>query len=123
MVVPNYNHALCLQQRLNSIINQEFQNLKVIILDDASTDHSREIIQPYSRYPALRFLLTKPAADPYSSNVRKGLESARGGFAESDDCASPYFLSKLLPILKNDRSLALQKYYAGLSRHFTESAD
>ena len=45
VVVPNYNHALYLQQRLDSIINQEFQDFEVIILDDASTDNSREIIQ------------------------------------------------------------------------------
>ena len=110
VVVPNYNHALYLRQRLDSIINQKFQDFEVIILDDASTDNSREIIQTYARYPAFRFLFDETRSGSAFKQWQKGLESARGEyiwFAESDDCASPHFLSKLLPILENDKSLGL----------------
>jgi glycosyltransferase involved in cell wall biosynthesis len=110
VVVPNYNHALYLQQRLDSIINQEFQDFEVIILDDASTDNSREIIKSYSRYPAFRFLLNETRSGSAIKQWQKGLESARGEyvwFAESDDCSSPYFLSQLLPVLESDKSLGL----------------
>jgi glycosyltransferase involved in cell wall biosynthesis len=110
VVVPNYNHALYLQQRLDSIINQEFQDFEVIILDDASTDNSREIIQPYVRYPAFRFLLNETRSGSAFKQWQKGLESARGEyiwFAESDDCSSPYFLCQLLPMLESDKSLGL----------------
>ena len=110
VVVPNYNHALYLQQRLDSIINQEFQDFEVIILDDASTDNSREIIQPYARYPAFRFLFDETRSGSVFKQWQKGLASARGEyiwFAESDDCSSPYFLSNLLPMLESDKSLGL----------------
>ena len=82
----------------------------MIVLDDASTDDSREIIQTYAGYPMFRFLLNKTRNGSAFRQWQKGLESARGEyvwFAESDDCASPYFLSKLLPILENDKSLGL----------------
>src|SRR5262249_41023311 len=52
---------------------------------------------------------------------KKGLEDVRGEyiwFAESDDCASPHFLSKLLPVLENDKSLGIaycQSYLVGPS--------
>jgi len=36
IIVPNYNHALFLKQRLDSIYNQTYQNFEVILLDDAS---------------------------------------------------------------------------------------
>jgi glycosyltransferase involved in cell wall biosynthesis len=110
VVVPNYNHALYLQQRLDSIINQEFQDFEVIILDDASTDNSKEIIQPYARYPMFRFLFDETRSGSVFKQWQKGLESARGEyiwFAESDDCASPHFLSKLMPMLESDKSLGL----------------
>ena len=110
VIVPNYNHALYLRQRLDSIINQTFQDFEVIVLDDASTDNSREIIQTYAHYPAFRFLFNETRNGSAFKQWQKGLESARGEyiwFAESDDCASPYFLSKLLPILENDKSLGL----------------
>jgi glycosyltransferase involved in cell wall biosynthesis len=110
VVVPNYNHALYLRQRLDSIINQEFQDFEVIILDDVSTDNSRKVIQPYARYPAFRFLFGETRSGSVFKQWQKGLASARGEyiwFAESDDCSSPYFLSQLLPVLESDKSLGL----------------
>jgi glycosyltransferase involved in cell wall biosynthesis len=110
VVVPSYNHALYLEQRLDSIINQEFQDFEVIVLDDASTDNSRKIIQTYAHHPALRFLFNETRNGSAFKQWQNGLECARGEyiwFAESDDCASPYFLSKLVPMLERDKSLGL----------------
>ncbi|MEB5476808.1 glycosyltransferase family 2 protein [Acinetobacter pollinis] len=51
VIVPSYNHAQFLEQRLESILNQTFQDFELIILDDVSPDHSREIIENYRNYP------------------------------------------------------------------------
>jgi cellulose synthase/poly-beta-1,6-N-acetylglucosamine synthase-like glycosyltransferase len=110
VIVPNYNHAPYLRQRLDSIVNQTFRDFEMIVLDDASTDNSREIIQTYAGYPLVRFVLNETRNGSAFKQWKKGLENARGEyiwFAESDDCASPHFLSNLLPILENDRSLGL----------------
>jgi len=110
VIVPNYNHAPYIRQRLDSIINQTFGDFEVIVLDDASTDNSREIIESYASYPTFRFVFNEARNGSAFKQWQKGLESARGEyiwFAESDDCASPHFLSKLLPILENDKSLGL----------------
>ena len=79
-------------------------------MDDASTDNSREIIQTYAHYPIFRFLFNETGNRSAFKQWQIGLENARGEyvwFAESDDCASPHFLSKLLPILESDKSLGL----------------
>lgn len=47
VIVPNYNHAPFLKDRLDSIFRQEFEDYEVILLDDCSTDGSREIIESY----------------------------------------------------------------------------
>ena len=47
IIVPNYNHAPFLNQRLDSIFNQTFQDFEVILLDDASTDNSLSILEDY----------------------------------------------------------------------------
>lgn len=47
VIIPNYNHALFLKQRIDTVLNQTFQDFEVIILDDCSTDSSREIIEQY----------------------------------------------------------------------------
>jgi glycosyltransferase involved in cell wall biosynthesis len=51
IIIPNYNHADFLKQRLESIFNQTFQNFQVILLDDASTDNSKEILEQYANHP------------------------------------------------------------------------
>ena len=49
VIVPNFNHVKYLTQRLNSIFNQTYSNFEVILLDDCSTDNSREILSKYAR--------------------------------------------------------------------------
>jgi glycosyltransferase involved in cell wall biosynthesis len=110
VIVPNYNHAPYLRQRLDSIIRQDFQDLEVIVLDDASTDRSREIIQMYGHDSRFRFSFNQTRSGSAFKQWQKGLEEARGEFvwiAESDDDASPDFLRKLLPILETDESIGI----------------
>ena len=47
IIVPNYNYARFLKQRIDSILNQTFKDFELILLDDASTDESREIMETY----------------------------------------------------------------------------
>lgn len=40
VIVPNYNHALFLEQRIESILHQTYQDFELILLDDCSTNNS-----------------------------------------------------------------------------------
>ena len=51
VIVPNYNHAKYLDERLLSILQQTYENYELIILDDNSTDNSKEIIEKYRQNP------------------------------------------------------------------------
>ena len=51
VIVPNYNHAPYLRERIDSILNQTFQDFELILLDDCSPDNSREIINSYKDNP------------------------------------------------------------------------
>ena len=51
VIIPNYNHAPYLNKRIDSILNQSVQNFELIILDDCSTDNSREVIESYRSHP------------------------------------------------------------------------
>ncbi|MBO5784817.1 MAG: glycosyltransferase family 2 protein, partial [Bacteroidaceae bacterium] len=48
IIMPNYNHAPFLRERLDSIFAQDYANKEVILLDDASTDESRTILNEYA---------------------------------------------------------------------------
>ena len=51
VIVPNYNYARFLPKRLETILNQTYTNFEVIILDDCSSDNSKEIIEYYRKNP------------------------------------------------------------------------
>lgn len=111
VIVPNYNHASYLPQRLDSIFKQTFQDFEVIILDDFSTDNSQEIIKGYRNNAKVAHILIN---DRNSGNTfkqwQKGIDVASGNYiwiAESDDCCEPTFLQELVAPLLSDALIAL----------------
>lgn len=104
VIVPNYNHAHYLPKRLESIFNQTFQDFEVILLDDASTDDSLEVLQQYASYGDVRIHQNdQNSGSPFKQWIR-GLELARAEVlwvAESDDVCNPQFLEELLPAFQD----------------------
>jgi len=108
VIVPNYNHARFLPQRLESIFNQTFQDFEVILLDDCSTDNSVEILKGYSKRPNVsHFIVNKRNSGGTFKQWRKGIGLAKGEYiwiAESDDVCEINFLEKVLtPIQQNNK--------------------
>lgn len=111
VIVPNYNHVSFLKDRLKTIVKQTYQNIEIIILDDCSSDSSREVIK--------NFLTEEPRAKAFFNEVnsgspfvqwKKGIKLASGKYiwiAESDDLAAPRFLSELVRRLESNSSTIL----------------
>jgi glycosyltransferase involved in cell wall biosynthesis len=111
IIVPNYNHARFLERRIGSILAQTFQDFELILLDDASTDDSRDILRRFASSDT-RIRTDFNAANSGSPfhQWNKGIALAQAPYvwiAESDDVATPDFLQRLLPVLEHDPSLAL----------------
>ncbi len=109
VVVPCYNHASFLQQRLDSVFGQTFQDFEVIILDDCSPDNTREIIQRYRAAPNVRIVLNRENSGNTFVQWMKGIDLAKGEIvwlAEDDDFCEPTFLERLLPFFA-DREVGL----------------
>ena len=109
IIIPNYNHAPFLERRLDSVFNQTFQDFEVIILDDCSTDNSKEIIEKYRNKPQTSHIIynEKNSGSPFKQWA-KGFEFAQGDYiwiAESDDWAELNFLDEMVHCLDRDPSL------------------
>lgn len=110
VVVPNYNHARYLPQRLDSIFAQTFQDFEIIVLDDASTDDSLAALEPYLHDPRVRFYPNERNSGTPFAQWNKGVSLARGRYiwiAESDDIAEPHLLATLVPLLENNPSVGI----------------
>ena len=51
VIIPNYNHARFLQRRIESVLQQTLRADEIVILDDASTDESRNVIDLFQHLP------------------------------------------------------------------------
>jgi glycosyltransferase involved in cell wall biosynthesis len=111
IIIPNYNHAKYLTQRIDSILNQTYRSFEIIILDDCSTDNSREIIDNYcSHFPFISSNYNSINSGSPFIQWDRGVKKAKGEFiwiAESDDFAEPDFLEKTSAILTENKNVGL----------------
>jgi glycosyltransferase involved in cell wall biosynthesis len=106
IIIPNYNKADYIEETLQSIQNQFFQNWEAIIVDDGSNDNSIEIIHKYTQNDG-RFKFIQRDREPKGGSVCRniGLANAKGDFIlflDSDDL--------LIPRTLENRLQAFEKY-------------
>jgi glycosyltransferase involved in cell wall biosynthesis len=110
VVIPNYNHASFLRERLRSVLEQTYDDLEVIYLDDASTDDSNAVFREFADDPRVRAEFNSRNSGGPFQQWRRGVSLARGDYvwiAESDDSADQRFLEALVPVLDHHPSVGL----------------
>lgn len=104
VIVPCFNHRRYLEQRLESVLGQTYGNKEIILLDDASTDGSQDILRKYSTKPQVTHTVMneRNSGSPFLQWA-KGVEMAKGKYiwiAESDDFSDPLFLESCVEELE-----------------------
>ncbi len=104
VVVPNYNYAYCLPERMDSIYQQSHPVFEVIVLDDRSPDDSVRVLREHAalRKRRIELVVNEHNSGSVFRQWRKGAEMARGEYlwiAEADDVAAPEFLEQLVAAL------------------------
>src|SRR6202007_216262 len=110
IVVPNYNHAKYLRQRIESVLEQTYRDFEVILLDDCSTDESRSIISEYAADPRVRVEFNERNSGSTFKQWNKGVGLAKGKYvwiAESDDYADKMLLERLAAVLDSEARIAI----------------
>jgi len=106
VIIPNYNHARFLDERIQSVLQQTYQNFELIILDDCSPDGgaSREVIERYRHDPHVSHIVYNEVNSGSAFRQwHKGMELARGEYiwlAESDDSCDRRLLERLVERLE-----------------------
>lgn len=111
VIVPNFNYAQFLPERMASIFEQTFQDFEVILLDDCSTDNSRELLTEYAQHDKVSHCIfnDKNSGSPFHQWV-KGIELAKGDWiwiAEADDVADTHFLEYTISEVEKYSSVGL----------------
>ena len=107
IVIPIYNSENQLEQCIDSLLNQAYQNLEIILVDDGSKDSSWDKCERYAQKDS-RIKAVHKENGGVSSARNLGIQYATGeylGFLDSDDYVSPDLYADLVDILNSNPGL------------------
>ncbi|MFB3389171.1 glycosyltransferase family A protein [Flavobacterium sp. LAR06] len=113
IIIPSFNHAEFLNERLNSIENQTYKNWVAIIIDDCSTDSSIKILNDFvnrNKTNIAFYLINENNSGSGYHSWKKGIELSQTSYiwiAETDDFSDVFFLEKQVNILNRNQDAAL----------------
>jgi len=108
VVMPSYNHESYISEAIESVLNQNFKDIELIIIDDYSTDKSREIIKKYKKIDERIKVIFHDQNEGISKTVNDGIEMGNGKYIAiicSDDIWDKSKLEKQYKILEKDENL------------------
>jgi glycosyltransferase involved in cell wall biosynthesis len=98
VVIPTFNRIYCLPDTIRSVLAQTHQNFEILVIDDGSTDATRDTLQQlWPDEPRLRYLYQDNGGLSKARN--RGIDAARGDFVamlDSDDTWAPWKLAAQL---------------------------
>jgi len=75
VIIPTYNRAQFIEDSIKSVLEQDYEDYEIIVVDDGSTDNTEDVIKPYLH--RLQYIRYFPRKGPsYARNL--GIKHARG---------------------------------------------
>lgn len=86
VIIPTYNHARFISSAIDSVLEQTYKNVEIIVVDDGSTDNTKQILEPYIEANKILYYYQTNKGAPAARNY--GIKIAKGKFIKflgSDD--------------------------------------
>jgi len=110
VIINNYNYASFIAAAIESALNQSYQNIEILVVDDGSTDESRKIILSYG--DKIKALFKSNGGQASAFNL--GLSNATGEiiiFLDSDDVLLPNCLEEVSQSFEVDEGIVCTRWY------------
>lgn len=104
VVIPTYNYAHYLPYALESVLNQGYPNLEVLVIDDGSNDGTVDVLKPYQS--KINYFYKNNGGTPSALNL--GLSQATGKYIcwlSADDAFKGEKVAKQVGLMESDPSL------------------
>lgn len=102
VIIPNYNNEIFLKNVISKILENTYNNIEIIIIDDKSTDNSVNIINQFSNNKIKLYINNKNNGTYYCRN--KGILMSKGGYIlniDGDDYIDSTYIENMVNSLKN----------------------
>lgn len=114
VIIPTYNRATTIKRCIDSVLNQTYSNIEVIIIDDASTDNTEEIVKSYTNDKIKYYKFEKNLGACAARN--KGIEIAKGDYIAFQDSDDEWFKNKLEIQMKRLKETNTKFNFCALNR-------
>lgn len=115
IVMPLYNSETYIKEAIESVLQQSYKNWEMIIIDDLSTDNSKEILEQYRKKNKKIIPLYNAQNLGAAQSRNKGVQKARGdyiAFLDSDDCWIENKLEQQIKLMQDENIyLSYSAYY------------
>jgi len=106
IIITVYNMEKYIKKCLDSVVNQTYSNIEIILINDGSTDNSEKIIKSYEKeYNNIKVISQVNSGPAIAKNV--GLDNANGEYImilDADDWIENNFIEKLMLIAEENDS-------------------
>ena len=119
IIIPAYNAEKYIEKCLQSIIYQEYKDFEVIIVNDGSTDNTKEICKKYADLDSrIRLISTENKGAGSARNT--GLTEAQGryiSFIDADDFVSENYYSRMYKMIEEGNADIAECHYKRVSKY------
>jgi len=108
VILPCYNGARWISQAIKSVLAQTYKDFELLVIDDGSTDNSREIVSSYLHDGRVRYIYQENRG--FSGAINRGIKESKGdfiGFIGQDDLWLPYKLELQMRYFSKHRNVDL----------------
>lgn len=116
VLIPTYNYAQYLDEAVQSVINQTYQDFELIVIDNNSSDNTAYVLSKYENNPKIK-IITNNKNIGMAQNWNKCILESSGEyikFLNADDFLESRCLEKLAKVLDDDLSISLVTSYKNL---------
>lgn len=97
IIIPTYQNEAYITRCLQSVLKQTYRHYEIIIIDDGSTDRTKEVLEQYIADPKVKYVFKENGGLSDARNT--GMQSANGTyiyFLDSDDWIEPQYIEKMV---------------------------
>jgi glycosyltransferase involved in cell wall biosynthesis len=109
VIIPTYNAAAFLQECVESVLNQTYTNIEILVVDDGSTDNTQAVLAPYISKNLIKYIYQPNQGQGRARNL--AIRNSSGefvAFLDADDLwASPQKLEKQIALLRQNERVGL----------------
>ena len=114
VLIPTYNYARFLDEAIQSVLSQTFEDFELIIVDNCSNDNTEEVISKYLDDKRITYYVNQYNIG-LVGNWNKCLQYAKGEYIKflcADDKFHPYLLQKFVTVMDNNKNISLITSYS-----------